>query len=66
MHTEILKYIMSTHIILLFIIHLTATQRVCSIQNQIVNEKLNDLEQTNPHLSQGNKKITPKYITACL
>ena len=57
---------MSTHIILLFIIHLTATQRVCSIQNQIVNEKLNDLEQTNPQLSQGNKKITPKYITACL
>ena len=57
---------MSTHIILLSIIHLTVTQRVCSIQNQIVNEKLNDLEQTNPQLSQGNKKITPKYITACL
>ena len=57
---------MSTHIILLFIIHLTVTQSVCSIQNQIVNEKLNDLEQTNPQLSQGNKKITPKYITACL
>ena len=55
---------MSTHIILLFIIHLIVNKMVCSIQTQIIDEKFNGLEQTDLQLIQGNKKInhSKKFI----